>query len=143
MGLGVARGWQVMDIRATVSRRQIAATLLVAGMFLFTSSRKSLGQQQGSDWQQQVRELAKARQWETALRTVERRLAEVPHDLEARGWRARLLTWMGRLPDAESEYRVALASAPDDGDLLEGLAGVLARQQRFREALPLLNRAIE
>src|SRR5712692_11673933 len=132
-----------MDIRATVSRRQIAATLFVAAVFLFASSSNSLGQQQGSDWQQQVRELAKDRQWETALKTVERRLAEVPHDLEARGWRARLLTWMGRLPEAASEYRVALASAPNDGDLLEGLAGVLARQQRFREALPLLNRAIE
>ncbi len=139
----MARGRQVMDIRTTVSQRQIAAILLVAGLLLFAPSSNSLGQQQGSDWQQQVRELAKARQWETALKTVERRLAEVPHDPEARGWRARLLTWMDRLPDAESEYRVALASAPNDGDLLEGLAGVLARQQRFREALPLLNRAIE
>src|SRR5260370_25714408 len=116
-----------MDIRATVSRRQIAAILLVAVALLFVSPDNSHGQEQGSDWQQQVRELAKARQWEAALKTVERRLAEFPHDLEARGWRARLLTWMDRLPGAESEYRVALASAPNDADLLEGLAGVLAR----------------
>ncbi len=139
----MARGWQVTEIHKTVAQRQIAAILLVAGMLLFASSSNSLGQRQGSDWQQQVRELAKAQQWETALKTVERRLAEVPHDLEARGWRARLLTWMDRLPEAESEYRVALASAPNDGDLLEGLAGVLAREQRFREALLLLNQAIE
>ncbi|HEX9223576.1 MAG TPA: tetratricopeptide repeat protein [Candidatus Acidoferrales bacterium] len=132
-----------MKIYTTVSQRQIAAILLVAGVLSSASSSNSLGQQQGSDWQQQVRELAKDRQWETALKTVERRLAEFPHDLEARGWRARLLTWMDRLPEAASEYRVALASAPNDADLLEGLAGVLARQQRFREALPLLNRAIE
>src|SRR5260370_28599665 len=118
-----------MDIRATVSRRQIAAILLVAVALLFVSPDNSHGQQQGSDWQPEVRELAKARQWETALKTVERRLAEAPYDLEARGWRARLLTWMDRLPDAEAEYRVPLASAPNHGDLLERLAAVLARPQ--------------
>ena len=121
-----------MKIYTTVSQRQIAAILLVAGALLFVSSDNSYGQQQGSDWQRHVRELAKAQQWEAALKTVERRLAEVPHDLEARGWRARLLTWMGRLPEAESEYRVALTSAPNDGDLLEGLAGQL-RKARYDE----------
>ncbi len=96
---------------------------------------------QEADWQQQVREQAAAHQWSAALETANRRLAAVPTDLEARHWRARLLQWSGHLPEAEAEYRSVLAAAPEDADILSGLAQVLARQQRTEGALALLGRA--
>lgn len=100
------------------------------------------GAQQGMpDWQQQVRDLVARQQLNEALSVAEKRLTEAPQDVEARGWRARLLTWTNRLPEAEAEYRKALAGTPKDTDLLSGLAAVLAREQRFEEALELLTGA--
>ncbi len=96
---------------------------------------------QEANWQQQVREHVAAHQWSAALETADRRLAAVPTDLEARRWRARLLVWSGHLPEAEAEYRSVLAAAPEDADILSGLAQVLARQQRTEGALALLGRA--
>lgn len=102
----------------------------------------SRGAPQGTvDWQRQVRDLVARQQLNEALSVAEKRLAEAPQDAEARGWRARLLTWTNRLPEAEAEYRQALSGAPKDTDLLSGLATVLAREQRFEEALGLLSEA--
>ncbi len=97
----------------------------------------------GAYWQRQVREQVAAHQLSAALAITEGRLAEAPADLEARGWRARLLAWSGQLAEAEAEYRRVLAAAPEDTDILAGLADVLARQQRSEEALALLSRARE
>ena len=113
--------------------RQVLQTVLVGVL-------PALAQQQ-ADWLQHVREQVVAQQWSAALETTDRRLAAVPTDLEARGWRARLLVWSGHLPEAEAEYRSVLAVAPEDTDILSGLAQVLARQQRTEEALALLARA--
>lgn len=99
--------------------------------------------QQRADWQEQIREQVASHQLGAALAIAEQRLAEAPADLEAHGWRARLLTWSGQLAEAESEYRRVLAAAPEDTDILAGLADVLVRQQRFEEALTLLGRARE
>ena len=129
--------------RRIASQRRTAAVLFGAVVLWFACCYDLYGKQQNSDWQEQVRELARSQQWDAAMKIVEQRLSTAPQDVEAEGWHARLLTWMGRLPEAEAEYRRALASAPKDADLLEGLAGVLARQQRFMEALPVLNRAVE
>lgn len=93
------------------------------------------------DWQAEVRRLVAGQQIPAALAVAERRLAEAAQDLEARGWRARLLAWSDRLGEAEAEYRAVLAVVPEDTDILLGLADVLARQQRFAEALELLDRA--
>ncbi len=96
----------------------------------------------GADWQRQVREQVAAHQLSAALVIAEGRLSEAPADLEARGWRARLLAWSGQLAEAEVEYRRVLAAAPEDTDILAGLADVVARQ-RPEEALALLSRARE
>ena len=93
------------------------------------------------DWQTQVRARVAAAELDAALEIVERRLRESPQDLEARGWRARLFAWTKRWPEAEAEYRAVLLAAPDDSDILVGLADVLAWQQRWQEALDLLERA--
>jgi tetratricopeptide (TPR) repeat protein len=96
-----------------------------------------------ADWQADIRRLVHQQQVSAALAVAERRLAEVPQDLEARGWRARLLAWSDRVAESEAEYRAVLTLAPRDTDILVGLADVLARQQRFSEALVYLDRARE
>lgn len=93
------------------------------------------------DWQAQVRSLVSGGDLATALEIAEQRLQQAPQDLEARGWRARLLAWTRRWAAAEEEYRRVLAATPDDADILLGLADVLAWQQRWQEALTLLERA--
>ncbi len=99
--------------------------------------------QQRVDWQEQIREKVASHQLGAALALAEQRLAEAPADLEARGWRARLLAWSGQSSESEAEYRSVLAAAPDDTDVLAGLADVLVRQKQREEALALLNRACE
>lgn len=55
----------------------------------------ALAQQPPADWQQLLREQVKTQQLDAALATVERRLADNPADLEAHGWRGRVLAWKG------------------------------------------------
>jgi len=96
--------------------------------------------QEPGDWQARVRELVAKKDLVTALKIAERRLAESPQDLEARGWRARILYRAGQREEAEKEYHKVLESAPNDTDILQGLADVLLATRRFDEALALLNR---
>ena len=104
---------------------------LAIGLFLFASSLPALAQQ-SNDWQAQVRQLVAGKEIAGALSVAEKRLQEAPQDLEARGWRARLLSWMGRREEAEAEYRRVLLSAPNDTDVLQGLADVLAAHAASR-----------
>jgi Tfp pilus assembly protein PilF len=76
-----------------------------------------------------------------ALEIVDRRLAEVPADMEAHAWRARLLAWTGHWQRAETEYRLVLDKFPNDVDVLTGLADVLLWQQKYSEALAVLQEA--
>jgi Flp pilus assembly protein TadD len=80
-------------------------------------------------------------QLETALSLVNERLAQSPGDLEAHGWRGRLLAWQGHWADAESEYRVVLDQAPNDTDVLCGLGDVLLWQGKSQDALLFVERA--
>ena len=93
------------------------------------------------DWQAHIRALLADGKPDQALGVADGRLAQAPDDLEARGWRARALVRLGRIPQAEAEYRKVLSAAPDDTDILYGLGDALARQQRFEEALAPLERA--
>jgi tetratricopeptide (TPR) repeat protein len=74
-----------------------------------------------------------------ALRTVDMRLAAVPDDSNAMGWRAQLLAWTGEHKEAEATYRRALQLSPQDGDFLLGLATLLAQDGRNADALALLD----
>ena len=105
--------------------------------------KQSSGGQEQADWQAQVRERVARREIPAALEIAEQRLAEAPRDMEARGWRARLLHWSGRREEAEKEYRIVLESAPNDTDILQGLADVLLAEQRYDEAMALVERARE
>ena len=76
-----------------------------------------------------------------ALAMAEDRLGEHPEDLEARGWRARLLAWTNRWNESEIEYQAVLESAPHDTDILVGLADLLSWQGRRAEAIVYLDQA--
>ncbi len=94
------------------------------------------------NWSEQIRQQVAAQRFSAALAIADARLVQAPQDLEARGWRARLLAWSGDWPAAEAEYRRVLEKAAEDADILAGLAAVLSRGQRFEEAAALLTRAV-
>jgi tetratricopeptide (TPR) repeat protein len=92
-----------------------------------------------SDWQLTVRRLVKDGRNTEALSLVENRLQQFPDDLEAHGWRGRLLAWRGSFQDAEAEYRLILRTVPQDVDVLTGLSDVLLWQKKYEEALEILD----
>jgi tetratricopeptide (TPR) repeat protein len=98
-------------------------------------------QQPGTDWQEEVRAYWSAGKAEEVLAVATQRIEKTPEDLEALGWRARALARLGRMTEAETEYRRWVAAAPNDADALIGLADLLRREQHFEESLALLERA--
>jgi tetratricopeptide (TPR) repeat protein len=101
----------------------------------------SAAQMTTSDWEQQLREFIRNQQLDAGLAVVEQRIAISPTDLEAHGWRGRILAWKGRWSAAETEYHQVLVKSPDDIDILTGLADVLLWQERPQEALQSLDQA--
>ena len=77
------------------------------------------------------------------MRIVDREAAADPQDMDVRAWRARVLSWSGRLPEAEKEYLEILRFARNDPDDWMGLAGVYSREGKMEEALRALSRAVE
>ncbi len=96
-----------------------------------------------ADWQATARDLADRQDFANALRLIDRRLEEAPEDLEARGWRARILGWMGRWTESEVEYRRLLVRAPNDVDILTGLGRTLRALGRLTEARELFGTALK
>jgi len=101
------------------------------------------GQQLTPSWQEDVRRHAEAKDWSAAMAIVDREIHRAPQDMDVRAWRARVLLWSGKLAQAELEYCVVLAAAPDDPDNWLGLATVYSREGRPRETLQALTRAAE
>ncbi|HKO04648.1 MAG TPA: tetratricopeptide repeat protein [Candidatus Acidoferrales bacterium] len=93
------------------------------------------------DWNVRVRALLNAGSVQAALELTEKWMAEAPKDMDAVGWHGRALARMGRLPEAEADFRRMLASAPNDSDALLDLAGVLRRQGHPEDALERLKQA--
>lgn len=96
---------------------------------------------QEADWLSMVRSEVARQNLDGATNLVEQRLRASPGDLEAHAWRARLLAWTGRWPEAEAEYRLVLQKAPSDTEIMAGLADVLAWQGKLEAALSVLDRA--
>jgi tetratricopeptide (TPR) repeat protein len=92
-------------------------------------------------WMQQVRTAVDQHQIPAAMAIVDHRLAEAPSDMEAHAWRGRLLAWTGHWQEAETEYHLVLDKFPDDEDALIGLADVLLWQQKYSQALAVLEKA--
>jgi tetratricopeptide (TPR) repeat protein len=101
------------------------------------------GQDKAPEWQTQVRKYAEAQDWDSAMRIVDREVARVPQDMDARAWRARVLAWSGRLAEAEKEYLEILKVSRSDPDYWMGLASVYSREGKFGDALQALDRAVE
>jgi tetratricopeptide (TPR) repeat protein len=93
------------------------------------------------DWQQHVRIEVQEQHFDAALAIVEQRLAEASDDLEAHGWRGRLLAWKGRWPEGEAEFRLVLRTFPDDVDVLTSLSDVLLWQQKWQDSLQIIDQA--
>ncbi|HWQ02858.1 MAG TPA: tetratricopeptide repeat protein, partial [Candidatus Nitrosotenuis sp.] len=117
------------------------SSVLLAACLLVSVANLNAATVDSQDWLAEVRARLAEKNPQAALEAVERRLSEKPNDLEARGWRGRILSWLGRWAEAEADYRRVLEDVPDDVDILLGLAHVLAWQKRFDEALVLLERA--
>ena len=62
---------------------------------------------------------------------------------DIRAWRARVLTWAGRLTEAEHEYNEVLKVERNDPDNWMGLATVYMRQGHMDAALKAADRAVE
>ena len=118
-----------------LSLKTVIASLLLVGLVHL------LGAQTTDDWQAQVRKDVEIQHIDSALAIVDQRLADVPEDLEAHGWRGRLLGWKGRWSEGETEYRFVLDEVPDDIEILTGLSDVLLWQKRYSEALQTLDQA--
>jgi len=77
--------------------------------------------QTSDDWQPRVRTEVQAQNLDAAFAVVEQRLAQAPDDLEAHGWRGRLLAWKGHWPEAEARIPVGsteLSKGRGGSDLL-------------------------
>lgn len=94
-----------------------------------------------STWQAEVEAQVAILDLEGALALADRRLHDVPGDEDARFWRARLLAWLRRWPEAEREYRQLVDLSPDNADYLIGLATVRLGQQQPTDALVWLEQA--
>lgn len=103
----------------------------------------SLAQNEAADWQAQVRKYAEAKDWDSAMRLVEEQIARAPQDMDVRAWRARVLAWAGKLPEAEKEYLEILKVSRTDPDNWMGLASVYLREGKLSEAERAISTAEE
>ena len=115
-------------------------TKFLVGTWLFCFL--AWGQPSDVTWQEDVLRSVQAKDWAAAFLIVDREVALAPKDMDVLAWRARLLTWSGKLSEAEVEYQIILTASPSDPDNWMGLATVYSRQGRFKEALEALNHAV-
>lgn len=131
--------------RGRSAKREKASLTALLGMVavLLLCAMPAPGQDQPPDWQREVRKYAEAKDWNSAMRIVERQIARAPEDLDIRAWRARVLAWSGKLPEAEKEYLAILKISRRDPDNWMGLAGVYLREGKIPEAQQAINAAEE
>ena len=115
--------------------------LVVCGSLLVAAAaRAQLGEEA---WQTEVRKYSDARDYSNALRIVDQQIALFPGDLDIRTWRAQVLTWAGRLTEAEHEFNEILKAEESDPDNWMGLATVYMRQGHTEKALKTADHAID
>ena len=103
----------------------------------------AFGQEQPPEWQMQVRKFAESKDWDSAMRIVERELARAPQDTDVRAWHARVLNWSGHAAEAEKEYLEILKVSRNDPDNWMGLANAYLREGKVEDSLRALDRAVE
>lgn len=127
--------------RGVCAPRGISLFKVVIGIALAVSP--ALGQNNAPEWQAQVRKYSEAKDWDSAMRIVDREVARTPQDADVRAWRARVLSWSGQLAEAEKEYLEILKLSRNDPDHWMGIASVYLREGKTEEALRALNAAVE
>jgi predicted TPR repeat methyltransferase len=73
---------------------------------------------------------------------MNRAVAQAPAHPDLRSNRGNILKTMGRLDEAEADYRAALAVRPDDANALSNLGTVLRERGRLEDAERMLRKAI-
>src|SRR2546421_5225062 len=121
--------------------RWLSSLGLILGIMLLVFP--AFAQDQPSEWQTQVRKFAGTKDWDSAMRIVERELARAPQDMDVRAWRARVLNWSGHPTEAEKEYLEILKVSRNDPDNWMGLAGAYLREGKIEDGLRALDRAVE
>ena len=129
--------------RGSFSCRRLGGLLVLVVLEAILLGLPAGAQQPTEVWQTQVRKYSDAHDWDAALRIVDQQIALSPDDMDVRAWRARVLTWAGRLTDAEHEFSEILKIDKSDPDNWMGLATVYLRQGRTEEALKTADHAIE
>ena len=132
--MAVPESKSINQLVGPAQKAAVAALLLLVCVQL-------LAGQNTDEWQLLVRSQVENHHIDAALTLVEQRLASAPEDLEAHGWRGRLLAWKGRWPEAETEFKLVLEKFPNDTEILTALADVLLWQQSYVEALRTLDQA--
>ncbi len=132
---------QVERVRTRRKHRMLRASAGVLACCLAFAA--VLMGQTAEPWQREAQEKADAQDWDGALRAIDGQLAQYPNDMDVRAFRARVLTWAGRLVDAEKEYGEITKNGSSDPDVWMGLAELHLRQGRLEEALREANRAVE
>ena len=128
------------DLRRTGRSRMVIRIMTIA---LILAVSPAAGWSQVPAWQAQVRKYAEAKDWGSAMRLVEQEVARAPQDMDVRAWRARVLAWAGKLPEAEKEYLEILQVFRTDPDNWMGLASVYQREGKLSEAQRAINTAEE
>ena len=133
----------------TVSERKFIRPLLglaqraaFSGLLLLVSAQFLVGQA-AEEWQPRVRNEVENQHLDSALAIVDQRLDTAPEDMEAHGWRGRLLAWKGRWSDGEAEFKLVLDKFPNDIEILTALADVLLWRHSYTDALATLDQAIK
>jgi len=122
----------------------VSSPLLVVSLLVLTLlAVRAAAQEQQPNWQAQVRKFCDASDWSSAMRVLEQEIARAPGDLDLKAWRARVLTWSGRLAEAEQAYLAILKISANDPDHWAGLASVYAREGKTQEALRAFDTAVK
>ena len=134
-----------VETRGSTLVRRCFPGLLLSLFFLAPLALGSAvpAQEQPPNWEAQVRKYCEASDWSSAMRVLEAEIARAPHDLDLKAWRARVLTWAGRLEEAERDYREILAVDRSDPDNWAGLATTCLREEKIEEALRAVEIALQ
>lgn len=136
----------ISEVRKGVSHRRLWSVGIVAtilGVVFLCASGARAGKQDDREWIAQIRKLAAAQDWDGAMKIVEQQADALPGDVEVREWRARVLTWSGKLEEAEKEWNAVVKVAPEDPDNWMGLAILYQREGRLEDADRAIDRALE
>jgi len=124
---------RVCDSQASADLRRLMPLLVLVLSFASQLTAQA-------NWISRVRNEVAANNLQGAADIVNARLEEDPGDLEAQTWRARILSWTGRLRESELAYRNVLGQVPNDVDVLLGLSDVLFWEEKLQGSLEVLNR---